>query len=946
MATNIRSTLESIITRYRREAGQDSNVHPELEIRLQDVDYANFSAIHEALLAKTDIEVGDGKITQMVGSIMDTRSTARGEGLQRHLRGMRIREVFFEKGKRSHDQYVYKEPLLIPFRVPSTVGLAYIVALSAERPDEHEFSSDEGAVIRVKARVSFYFTLEGTSEMKPSLRWRVDMTVTRQIMGSDAQSSLRQIVGQMFRTTPGMTPANYLTVLRLDDDVNPAARQLYRFEVEVEFAGDPDSRDTIRPADVTAAAGAILRLANPEYVREASRQAEIYRAARHIVKAPGYLARFQHEFGIKRLLPQALAITRADYRAIYPPKGHYLTDKADGKRALAIVHDGKGVIVSDNLYDGFAPVSGKDMRDPKYTGDTVVDGELIVGGSTIAFYAFDVIAVADEEVARDGFETRLGRLDEAVQILRDAGVPATAKSYTRLASDSVSDLKRAIQEVHTAKRPYAIDGLIFVEPGKPYDETRNNKWKDAMHNTIDFLARRAPASVLGKSPFTDAPGHKLFFLFVGISPEIYSALGLQRCPGYVDLFGDESVQSSWGRANTGSYFPVQFAPSDAPLAYLYQHPDSSPLGDIEGNVVEGRCTGGCLAAGGGTELVSWDMVRIREDRRRELLSKRYYGNDFYSAELIWLNYVDPFPIEQLWDGPALDYFMRPKAGIYHAQTAVISYVKTQRIASFKHASKVVDLGAGKGQDLNRYLNAEIQHLFAVDQDRAALSELVRRKYTFARRSVESRDSGGRGKARTATTVHILATDLSDPHMTTLKKLAALGLQRETADAVICNLAVHYFLDSADSMRNFVALARGAVKIGGHVVITALFGENVDQLFKKEGVRNGGTWDVLENGGLKYSLKRMYSSGVLEPTGQRIGTLLPFSEGQYYEEYLVNTKALTAEFVSRGFSLVAKADMTKSIADFSARNHALAALLTEDDRRYLSLYGELVYERNK
>jgi hypothetical protein len=75
-------------------------------------------------------------------------------------------------------------------------------------------------------------------------------------------------------------------------------------------------------------------------------------------------------------------------------------------------------------------------------------------------------------------------------------------------------------------------------------------------------------------------------------------------------------------------------------------------------------------------------------------------------------------------------------------------------------------------------------------------------------------------------------------------------------------------------------------------------------------------------------------------------LLPFSEGRYYEEFLVNTKALTAEFAARGFGLVASTSAAGSIADFEARNRAVAALLTEGDRRWLALYGELVFQRNK
>jgi hypothetical protein len=994
---NAKPTLESIVTRYRREVSRNDGSSPELEVRIQDVDYANFAAIYGALHAKKGgdgrpVAVGDGALTQMVSAIMDVRAAGRAEGPQRHLRPMRIREILFEGGRRVREQFVRKTPLLIPFRVPSATGLAYTVALSAERPDDQGFSSDESAVIRAKARMSFYLELESASEMRP-LRWRVDMTVTRQIMGSDAGASLKQIVAQMFATAPPMSPATFLAALRLDDDANPAPRQLYRYEVEAEFADPAELRDLIRPADVTAAAEAILRLANPEYVREAALQAEVYRVAQYIVKPPGYLRRFQHELGLKRMLPSALAITRADYRGLYPPKGLYLTEKADGKRALAVVHDGRGIIISDSLLDGFEPQAGVRAADPLYAGDTILDGELVEraargqsGSHGVDFYAFDVVAVAGEDVTPDGFAVRLGRLAEAVEIMRQMGLPVSAKGYTRLSSDRPAELAREIRGVYEAERPYEIDGLIFVEPGKPFGETVTYKWKPPEHNTIDVLARRAPASVLGKEPFVDRPGHKLHFLFVGINPDLYEGLGLQWCPGYADLFGDEPRrgrgargQADGGGTNTGSYFPIQFSPSDVPLAYVYQHPDASPLGaEIDGAVIEVRCAeagpkGGCIAAGGsGATLVNWEATRRREDRRRELAAGRYYGNDFYTAELIWLNYVDPFPLEQLWEGASSDYFMRPKSGIYRAQTAATSFVKSQRIATLKHAGWVVDVGAGKGQDLHHYLDAEVQHLIAVDQDRAALSELVRRKYNFARGTAPGaapgaayktednknhgagwpfRRRGRDGKAYTATTIHVLVADANDPFGETLDKLEALGLGRMVADALVCNLSVHYFLADLPAMRNFVALARGTVKVGGQVILTILSGEAVHAAFTTGRVALGETWDIFEGAGAapparKYSMKRLYSGDTLESAGQRIGVLLPFSEGRYYEEYLVNTKALTAEFAARGFRLTARASVAKSIPDFEARHRALAGLLTEGDRKWLALYGELVYQRDK
>jgi hypothetical protein len=673
-------------------------------------------------------------------------------------------------------------------------------------------------------------------------------------------------------------------------------------------------------------ADAILGMANPSYNAEVAMQTEIYRVAQHIVTAPGLLETFKTR-GLKNLLPQALAITRSDYRQIYPPTNLFLTDKADGQRAIAMVYDGKGLIIADTLHT-FAPKVVASDNNASYMKTTIADGELVTGaGGVLHFYAFDTIVVADENVSNVGFENRVSRLGEAVELLRDAGVPAAAKVFQHIGGTESSVLEGEFRSMYDRPRSYQIDGLIFVVPGKSYRDTVTYKWKSASDNTIDFLARRAPPSVLGKKPFLDKQGHHLYFLFVGIAPDLFNSLALQRCPGYNDLFGKGENQMD---ANLGSYFPIQFSPSDAPLAYIYWHPDKSPLGEIDGKVVEGKCAGECATGGG---FVDWEMVRIREDRKRELLAKRYYGNDYFSAELIWLNYVDPFPVEQLWEGPSHDYFMQSKSGAYKAQTAFLSFIKTERINALKHAGWVVDIGAGRGQDLGRYLAAEVHHLVAVDNDRAALSELVRRRYSDKFK-----------KQRHVTTVHILVADVTSPYEETLKKLEILGLLRETADALVCNLAVHYFLGSPEGLRNFVVLVRNIVRIKGTVTITFLRGDAVHELFRKEGVTEGKSWEYRENEAVKYSLTRLYKSDELEMAGQRIGVLLPFSSGQTYTEFLVNPDALAREFKNHGFTILSEQGAEKSLPDFRVRNKFMAKRLTPGDIQWVSLYGELLLQK--
>ncbi len=982
-APDAKTTIEALVARYRREAAKsDGSSSPELEVRFQNVDYDNFAAIYGALLAGrasdgAPVAVGPGALSQTVSASM-AEQRGRGEAVRsdgrRPLRAKQLRVISFVDGTKTSEEFVRKEDLMFPFNVPGGLGLAYRVALASEARSSGT-SNDANASIRIKARVSFLLTLTATGSgssgiwvsgpngdksdthphpatANPDLLWRVDMTVVREIPGSAAQD-LKSIVKQMFKTQPAMAPDNFLSVLGLVQDDSTAVRQLYDYEVEVEFMGPPPVRDALQPADVFAAADTVLRLANPERLCEAALQAEIFRAAAFVVGSGNValLQKYRHERGLKQLLPQAMALTRAEYRKLFPPRGFFVTDKADGTRALALARGGKGVIASTALFeftsaDTTGP-SGRVLADA--AGDTILDGEYVDTDGQKTFYAFDVIAVNGQDLTQLGFEERKPYIETGVKFLCAAGVPAFTKEVRRIQDGEAAELERTILEVHKAPRKYKKDGIMFIEPGKPYSETTSYKWKSAEDNTIDCLVRRVPASVLGKPPYLDKPGFALHFLFVGVSPGLYSALGLTRCPGYEALFPGGPGH------DTSGYFPIQFTPSDAPLAYLYWHPVLGPQpgkgtipDEIDGKVLEMRCTGGCIVAGAGDGFACWEIVRVREDRRRELASGRYYGNDFRVAEMIWLNYLDPFPLQELWEGPGARSFLRTKAGVYRAQTAAISYVKSQLIKSLKHEAWVVDVGIGKGQDLGRYLDAEVQNLVAVDSDRAALSELVRKKYALAEKRRQRR--AGPRVSNSSTTVYVLAANVSAPFGETLKLFKGVGLPNSTADALVCNLAVHYFLSDISAMRNFIVLVRHTVKIGGQVVLTVFLGEEVHALFKANKVPVNGTWDVFEANGTgdqgtrKYSVKRLYSSDVLEAAGQRIGVLHPFSDGEYYEEYLVNVKVLTKEFENHNFGRTVFKRVEEYLPDFELHNPTLARTLTQGDKKYLKLYGALVFVR--
>ena len=965
-------SLDTIVNHYRREeSGKATGRHLEFEIRTHNVDAPNFASIYQSLLSEKSknpqLVLGQPILSQTISALMPMRTRPAGVSVSRAPGAPQmssLREIQYENGKKVGEKYSHKEPLMLPWHSPRGSGLAYSVSLAAEIPDERGVAADESAIIRIKARVGFPLEIPSSEDDKVMLAWRIDMTIVREFSGTEAES-IKSVIKQMFGTTPPMTTGTLLRslgIITAEGEIVPSVAAVYRFEVEVEFIAAQRLRDLLRAADVTAAADFVLSLASPERVRDAALQAAVFRAAKYISRGtPGELRSFEHERGLRQLLPQARSLTRAEYREKYPPRGYFLTDKADGRRALGFACDGRGMIAASELYEFKALESATGFSSNQ---DTILDGELVMDKEgQLTFYAFDVIVVNGADMTSKGFEVRVLRIAEGVAALVAAGVPARAKDYAHIVSAAPADIERAVRTIHEAKRPYEVDGLIFVEPEQNYSKTLTYKWKSVEHNTIDFLARRPPAGVLGRGPFVDKPGHKLYYLFVGVAPQMYSALGMQRCPGYAELFGTGS----------SGYFPIQFAPSDVPLAYLYDHPDldaqGTPSPDVEGQIIEMRCSGhGKCYSEESPARINWELVRVREDRRRDLMQGiAYFGNDFRIAELTWLNYIDVFPIEQLWNGTGSDYFQKPRAGIYRAQTAVMNFAKTRLIETLAGASWVVDVGTGRGGDLGRYFNAGVGHLIAIDNDRAALAELVRRRFDHAKRNPTPIGSHSRPSQQSGrgTTLYILAADANDPAAALRGRLSGLNLPDEGADALVCNLAVHYFMRSTESMKNFAAFAKATVRPGGNLVLTVLVGELVHKAFQESGIEVEGSWDrnevplyheskhdskdsrLDEQLALrKYSMRRYYTSKSLEAAGQRISVLLPFSDGQYYDEYLVNVAALSKVLAARGFGAPMQTSVANSVDEFAAQNRPLAAELTVADRDWLGLYATLVYRREK
>jgi len=901
------SLIGTVLATFQKASSiKTGNASHEFELRFSEIQGELFVEVIRKLLELKDAAgASDGlveaaTVTESVSKMM--------EG------GQIIRFITFKNGKAVGDEYYEKKRLA----AASVHGERYKAVLSSETPRGPYSAAD--SVVRIKARVSFVLRING-------LRWRADLTAAKMLEGTNSEKGIMPLIGQMFKGK-NLSPQNFIKKLEINPD-NVDSHRKYGYEMELEYLDDPKRLDS---KAVMAAAQHMLQLTDPKFYQNQEFQRKVYFIASFLGLPPGLLKKYENDFGLKKLAPAVRSLTRTEYRSIYPALGYLVTFKAHGTAAFAVIAGGKLFVLAENLTEYDLPASAK--RPEMFKTVTIAQCEAMPGAPGTEhgdLLVYDNIIVKGVPTLRSGIEERYKHNAGIAELINAFAISGTAvaKPYCVLSSSDAGDMEKTFREAYALMPERPRDGIIINTPHREWTAADIIfKWKT--EHTIDFLAREAKPEwleALGVAAPKAAPGKprkKAFFLFVGISSEMYDRINMVRCPGYSELFGTQQ--------NSGSYSPIQFSPPGAPLAYVYFHDEVA--GSIDGKVIELLCVGKCE----GGDLLEWRFERVREDRAREI-KRSYFGNDYRVAVLTWIvSSVDPFPFEELWK-PSSSYFATQKLSIYNTQTACMSFVKSRRIQSLRSVDNprkppqwVADMAAGKGQDLFRYIEAGVANLLAVERDSAALAELIRRRF-------DSRRSAAR-HAQKPMRLFTLHVDLKSPWAEL--KAGSDRMRVPAVDHIVMNLALDYFTDTLDSLTNLLDLFAAMVRPGGSVAFLVPYGERIHA--KLAGVRPGESWDLRQDEAVKYSIRRMYESEELQDVGQKIAVRHPFSDGAYYEEFLVNTEFLTRQMVDlRGFRKEIVVGVDAHISEFESsggRREAVSAI----DREYLGLYAEAVFVR--
>lgn len=751
-------------------------------------------------------------------------------------------------------------------------GFVKISLSSEEKAQDFNKPKNQDYFIRIKNRLTIPYENIG--------RFDITQIVTINDQQKSNRNAIKMIQANLFKPINANGKKSEIYKQFIANFDNPAITSI---EMEFEFNNNGDIDEKYLKSDFA------LEIVGEEIATKLSQQKILTKIAKlaGIDKSKAKT--------IKTLTNNAVSITKNDYNNIYPPIGWYVTPKADGYTGILILGlKEKNYLLTKN--DIFLLKCEKQQFDQL----SVFVGEVLEN----RFLCFDCLINKGANITNLAFSDRLIEfsqfLEEPIELICDNKKFVAEVKHHKYITD---DLQVSFREVLDMSLDYEIDGYILVSPDKSYFSTDNYKIKD--HHTIDFLVLEAPKFMKKNSLYL---GQNVFLLFCSITPSQLEKTMIKKIEGYSKLFPRLN--------NNGNQIPIQFAPSDDPYAYIW-HPNDEMANKLRKKAEKSKiiCELEYLP-----DKKDWQFIKFRDDRINE---PNYYGNNLLkTSEIEWLITKYPLKLQEM-HLPMSAYFEKSKSDLYFAQTSAIRFSISkifENITVSVKSKSVIDLACGKGQDLNKYYNLGYEKAIFVDGDALALCELLVRRYT----KILDR------KKNYKMNINILHRDLTLDADETYQLFKPL-LDVQEFGLIVCNLAIHYLIETPDLIKNFIKLIRQLSTTGTYFMYTCFSGQAVLDLLNGQ-----NEWKYVQNDRLKYNIIKKFSTTKLEEHSQTIEVKMPFSD-KYYTENLVNLKSLNEYFVKFGFNLIVCESFSNFMPKFKTENPSVYNMLTEEDLQYIGLF---------
>jgi len=271
------------------------------------------------------------------------------------------------------------------------------------------------------------------------------------------------------------------------------------------------------------------------------------------------------------------------------------------------------------------------------------------------------------------------------------------------------------------------------------------------------------------------------------------------------------------------------------------------------------------------------------------------------------------------------YFKITKDKKYAAQRKYNNMVKHAVIKRYLTGIRwLLDIGTGMGQEIGKYLSAKIRNVILMDRDQRAL-EIARKR---VKRPLDA---------------HFVLADVTAYNPSVMFSICSI--RPGQVDAVVSNLAIHYFIWDQHSLYRFIMLVKCTLKSGGLCMFTCMNGGKIHNLLR--GINFGETLElrshrsILTGDTMRYGIKRLYEECDESLLGCKIAVSLPFIESdEMYEENLINIDYLCDEFKRYGFALVGRNSFD------STRLMATPPVLSPVERQWVSMYEWVILRKKK
>ncbi len=816
-----------------------------------------------------------------------------------------IKQVVFVNGIQEKKLNVcyHKHSLLNNFVVLGS--LPYKIKLSYEEKLD-EISMEQCSLARFRNRYSIYLN-----------NWRLDITLIKNLLSLSNSDDIKKIrssfiyeldINQFIERAPWEkadwieVEIEYIAKLNTSNDNSDNSEFLQHMHNELKYIDDEinnmiDSKYEDNFAD---------SVDNNNNMIDSLSDMDDYQKYMYIVATyinPKSAKRYKNKFTMQQLSNRVIELNKNTFikKVLNHITDYYITAKTDGTRSIIYVNNDKIHILTNDVEIIYTSDKSDNDKIEKNNNKSDTNNNIFIFDcekykinkednkpSEYIYYIFDVMVWKNENITNNTFEFRKQYFTEATKLFSFI----KEKAFVKL----TNNFKEEIKNIHSDE--FETDGIVFTPYDGKYIDMEVFKYKPLDKITIDFLIKKCPQNLVGVNPFVKkSKSDNVYILFCGLSRSVFFRLKLEFVKNYGEIFKTINTR------NLPHYFPFQFTPSDNQFAYIFNSVDDS----LDGKVAEMSYATG-----------KWKILKFREDKQADADNLLYFGNNYKVAEETWLNYQNPLSIET--DDFKDVYFQVNNNDLYKELRNYNSFIKTQLYKNYKNYNYVMDMAAGKGQDFFRYGANKIASSGAVlfvDNDKTALMELIHRKFDFA----NNREYEGQK-------LHVLThwLNLNNNYKDNIDLLENdLILPVNKFDLIICNFAFHYFVNNMKQLENIINFIDYYLKSGGRFVFTAFDGSSISKLL----ISNKGEWQSADK---KYHIIKQYTTNDLLPIGQKIKLLLPFSNGEYYVEPLVNIEFISKKFAEKGINL----EINESFLDHASK-YGNRHRLTDDDFTFIGLY---------